>query len=104
MRWDRMRDALHFFADERAFRLRLFGEGALVGVGVGVVIFLFRWLLELTEVYRPIFCQAGCQQSDPVIAYHQGISRTGWQFSWLECRLVTAEIRGSSSIDRTIND
>ena len=50
MRWDRMRDALHFLADERAFRLRLFGEGTLVGVGVGVVISLFRWLLELTEI------------------------------------------------------
>ena len=48
-----MRDALHFLADERAFRLRLFGEGTLVGVGVGVVISTFRWLLELTEIYRP---------------------------------------------------
>ncbi len=49
-----MRDALHFLADERAFRLRLFGEGALVGVGVGIVVALFRWLLELTEIYRPV--------------------------------------------------
>ena len=49
-----MRDALHFLADERAFRLRLFGEGTLVGVGVGVVVALFRRLLELTEIYRPI--------------------------------------------------
>ena len=31
-----MRDALHFLADERAFRLRLFCEGALVGIGVGI--------------------------------------------------------------------
>ena len=49
-----MRDALHFLADERAFRLRLFCEGTLVGIGVGVVVALFRWLLELTEIYRPI--------------------------------------------------
>ncbi len=49
-----MRDALHFLADERAFRLRLFCEGTLVGIGVGVVVALFRRLLELTEIYRPI--------------------------------------------------
>lgn len=49
-----MRDALHFLADERAFRLRLFCEGALVGIGVGVVVALFRWLLGLTEIYLPI--------------------------------------------------
>ncbi|MBR1760176.1 MAG: ClC family H(+)/Cl(-) exchange transporter [Schwartzia sp.] len=48
-----MRDALCFLADERAFRLRLFCEGIMVGVGVGVVISLFRWILELTEIYRP---------------------------------------------------
>ena len=49
-----MRDALHFLADERAFRLRLFCEGALVGVGVGIAVSLFRWILGLTEIYRPI--------------------------------------------------
>ena len=49
-----MRDALHFLADERAFRLRLFCEGALVGIGVGIVVALFRWLLGLTEIYLPI--------------------------------------------------
>ena len=54
MRWDRVRDALHFLADERAFRLRLFCEGALVGIGVGIVVALFRWLLGLTEIYLPI--------------------------------------------------
>ena len=50
-----MREALRFLADERAFRLRLFFEGALAGIGVGTVISLFRWVLELTEVYRPRF-------------------------------------------------
>ena len=49
-----MRDALHFLADERTFRLRLFCEGIFVGVGVGVVVALFRWILEMTEIYRPL--------------------------------------------------
>ena len=49
-----MQDALRFLADERAFRLRLFCEGTLVGIGVGIVVALFRRLLELTEIYRPI--------------------------------------------------
>ncbi len=49
-----MRDALHFLADERAFRLRLFCEGVLVGVGAGLVVALFRWLLETVELYRHI--------------------------------------------------
>ena len=47
-----MRDALHFLADERAFRLRLFCEGVLVGIGVGVVVSLFRWILEMADVLR----------------------------------------------------
>lgn len=40
--------------EERFFRLRLFGEGILVGIFSGAVISLFRFLLEKGEVIRPL--------------------------------------------------
>ncbi len=48
-----MAKALQMFSDERAFRLRLFWEGALTGIVTGLVISIFRFILELTDVYRP---------------------------------------------------
>ena len=83
-----MRDALHFLADERAFRLRLFGEGTLVGVGVGVVISLFRWLLELTEIYRPIFF-AWMRERFPVGFLGWGLFLVA--VAWLLARFLAAE-------------
>lgn len=88
LRWDRMRDALHFLADERAFRLRLFGEGTLVGVGVGVVISLFRWLLELTEIYRPIFF-AWMRERFPAGFFGWGLFLVA--VAWLLARFLAAE-------------
>ena len=43
------------FSDERAFRLRLFWEGALTGIVAGLVISLFRFILEQMDIYRPQF-------------------------------------------------
>ena len=39
--------AMDIFADERHFRLRLFGEGILIGAITGTVIAAFRGLLGL---------------------------------------------------------
>ena len=46
--------AMDIFADERHFRLRLFGEGILIGAITGTVIAAFRGLLELSEDVRPL--------------------------------------------------
>ena len=83
-----MRDALHFLADERAFRLRLFGEGALVGVGVGIVVALFRWLLELTEIYRPVLF-AWMAESFPAGFVGWGILLV--LIAWILARFLAAE-------------
>ncbi len=88
MRWDRMKDALHFLADERAFRLRLFCEGTLVGIGVGVVVALFRWVLELTEIYRPVLFD-WMKASFPVGFLGWGLFLL-W-IAWLLARFLDAE-------------
>ena len=45
--------AMDLFSDGRYFRLRLFFEGIVAGLGTGLVISLFRFLLELTDGLRP---------------------------------------------------
>ena len=88
LRWNRMRDALHFLADERAFRLRLFCEGTLVGVGVGVVVSLFRWILGLTEIYRPVLFD-WMVSSFPVGFVGWGISL--FAVAWILSRFLAVE-------------
>ena len=46
--------AMDMFTNERFFRFRLFGEGILVGAFAGLVISLFRGLLEMGEDFRPV--------------------------------------------------
>ena len=45
----RIARAMDLFSDGRYFRLRLFFEGIVAGLGTGLVISLFRFLLELTD-------------------------------------------------------
>ena len=52
---DALMDVLDIFADERHFRLRLFFEGAALGVLTGNVVAAFRWLLQTADVMRPGF-------------------------------------------------
>ena len=48
-----MESAMRIFTDPRHFKLRLFLEGNIIGVFTGLVISLFRYLLELSEIYTP---------------------------------------------------
>ena len=50
---DKISQAMDLFAHERYFRLRLFFQGILVGIGTGLVISLFRFSLELADGLRP---------------------------------------------------
>lgn len=45
--------AMRIFTDPRHFKLRLFLEGNIIGVFTGLVIALFRYLLELSELCTP---------------------------------------------------
>lgn len=46
--------AMRIFTDPRHFKLRLFLEGNVIGIFTGLVIALFRYLLELSERYTPL--------------------------------------------------
>ena len=48
-----MESAMRIFTDPRHFKLRLFLEGNIIGVFTGLVIALFRYLLELSEICTP---------------------------------------------------
>lgn len=62
---------LNLLVDKRRFSLRLLLEGLAVGVGAGVSISLFRYLLAGSEMLRPIVYR------DLLEAVHQG------QYQWL---------------------
>ena len=50
----RIESAMTMMTDPRHFKLRLFIEGNIIGVATGMVIALFRYLLELSEEYLPV--------------------------------------------------
>jgi len=52
---ERIAQAMGIFTEPKHFKLRLFLEGNLIGVFTGLVITLFRYLLELSEDYQPVF-------------------------------------------------
>lgn len=49
-----MNKPIDFFLRERTLRFRLFIEGLAVGAFVGIVVGLFRYLIEASEVVRPL--------------------------------------------------
>ena len=51
----RIAQAMDIFTEPKHFKLRLFLEGNLIGVCTGLVIALFRYLLELSEEMQPLF-------------------------------------------------
>ena len=50
----RIESAMTMMTDPRHFKLRLFIEGNIIGIATGMVIALFRYLLELSEEYLPV--------------------------------------------------
>lgn len=50
----RIESAMTMLTDPRHFKLRLFIEGNIIGVATGMVIALFRYLLELSEEALPV--------------------------------------------------
>lgn len=67
--------AMRIFTDPRHFKLRLFLEGNIIGVFTGLVIALFRYLLELSERYTPFLY--GWLRENP-----------GWILGWLAVLLL----------------
>ena len=47
--------AMGLFTDSRHFKLRLFLEGNIIGIGTGLLITLFRYLLEWSEHWLPVW-------------------------------------------------
>lgn len=39
---------------KRYLRLRIFADGIIIGLFTGIVVGLFRYLLALSEIYRPM--------------------------------------------------
>ncbi|SFT73433.1 H+/Cl-antiporter ClcA [Selenomonas sp. GACV-9] len=50
---NKIETAMRIFTEPRHFKLRLFLEGNIIGVLTGLIIALFRYLLELSEHYTP---------------------------------------------------
>ena len=50
---NKIETAMRIFTEPRHFKLRLFLEGNIIGVFTGLIIALFRYLLELSEIYTP---------------------------------------------------
>ena len=47
----RIESAMTMMTDPRHFKLRLFIEGNIIGVATGMLLALFRYLLELSDEY-----------------------------------------------------
>ena len=86
--------AMDIFADERHFRLRLFGEGILIGALTGTVIAAFRGLLELSEDVRPLL-YAWIAAQGPLAAGGYFACLAG--LAWLLWRIVQFEPMCSGS-------
>ncbi len=52
---ERIAAAMDLFTEPKHFKLRLFLEGNLIGIFTGLIITLFRCLLELSENMQPVF-------------------------------------------------
>lgn len=64
-----MNRPIDFFLRERSLRFRLFIEGLAVGAFAGVVVGLFRYLIEVSEAVRPLVYDMVCNDNLIFIPY-----------------------------------
>ena len=79
---DRIDKVLDSWTKDKNFRCRLFLEGILVGLGSGVTVGLFRYLLQLAEQGRPWVYEQVRQSLQA--------GELGWVLGYIACFLVAA--------------
>ena len=54
---------------KRYLRLRIFADGIIIGLFTGIVVGLFRYLLALSEIYRPMIYEFVKNEPEMIFPY-----------------------------------
>lgn len=80
---ERIAAAMDIFTQPKHFKLRLFLEGNLIGVCTGLVIALFRFLLELSEEWQPAFYAYLRENPLATIGWFTVLAGIGYVLCWI---------------------
>ena len=70
--------AMGLFTDARHFKLRLFMEGNIIGISTGLLIALFRYLLECSEQWLPVWYGWLAQHPVMIAGWFLVLAGVGW--------------------------